>query len=140
MCYLSDFLYRKPKGSNIIISLSFFKHDDFTSLYSASCFVCSFYALFNSISIMQAGEFPNHLSWQEPVLDSFPLRQTTKSSPGDRTHAREVTGLEVSDSKSLSHGGGQINIMYHLTGLFLKAPLKRLIIFLMNNFFFFNIT
>ena len=38
------------------------------------------------------GYIPGHLSWKEPVLDSFPTCQTTKVPPGDRNHPREVTG------------------------------------------------
>ena len=38
---------------------------------------------------------PSNLSWKEPVLDSFHLRQTIKASPEDRTHAKDVTGLEI---------------------------------------------
>ena len=42
--------------------------------------------------------FLSHLFWKEQVLVFFPPRQTTKASPGDRTLARDITGLEVSDS------------------------------------------
>ena len=40
------------------------------------------------------GQFLSHLSWEEPVLDSFPPLQTTKRS----NQAKEVTGLEVIDT------------------------------------------
>ena len=30
------------------------------------------------------------------------MPQTTKASPGDQTHTREVMGLEVNDSKHLT--------------------------------------
>lgn len=43
------------------------------------------------------GQFPTHLSWKETVVDSFPPLQTTKASSGNRTHVREITGLEVID-------------------------------------------
>ena len=48
-------------------------------------------------------QFPNHLSWKEPILGSFLLLQTTKASPGDQTHSRKVTGLDIIDS---NHRGG----------------------------------
>ena len=42
----------------------------------------------------------------EPVLDSSPLRQTTKASPGDRSHAREIIRLEVGDSNQSTAEAG----------------------------------
>ena len=63
-----------------------------------------FYALFNSISVMQPGSFlaifPGKNQYQTVDLDqtsTFPPCKTTKTYPGDQTHAREVTRLEVTN-------------------------------------------
>ena len=66
-------------------------------------FVCLFVCLFVLHPFQQyfsyvGRKFPSHLSWKEPVLDAFSPCQTTKASPGDRTHAKEVSGLAVSDT------------------------------------------
>ena len=63
-------------------------------------FVCSLYDLFNSISVMQADNFLAIM--KELVLDSFIPIQTTKASPENRTHAGEVTGLDISSKYSIT--------------------------------------
>jgi hypothetical protein len=60
------------------------------------CLFVSFYAFSQQYCSHIGGLFLNHRS---PVLDYLPPCLTTKASPGDRTNAREVTGLEVIDSK-----------------------------------------
>ena len=59
----------RMKGGKLTVNLA---------LINICFFVYFTYTLFNSILVMNVGSHPNHLSWKEPVLDSFPLRQTTK--------------------------------------------------------------
>ena len=49
------------------------------------------------------------------MLDFFPRRQTTKVSPEDQTHAREVTGLEVSDSNHSIRETGLSNALLRVS-------------------------
>ena len=60
-----------------------------------------FFYLLNTKSCRQVSL--SHLSWEEPVLDSFPPRQTIKASSGDKNHAREVTDLETTQQQSYLH-------------------------------------
>ena len=47
-------------------------------------------------------QYFSYVGGKEPVLEPFPLHQTTKASPGDQTHAWEFNGLEVIDSYHLT--------------------------------------
>ena len=99
---------------SLLLSSQCFKSHEYNNVKKSLCLlsyypqlliqVCFFlYALFIQQYFSHVGRwFLSHLSWKEPVLDSFPPCQTTKAYPEDRTHAREVTGLEVSDFKHLT--------------------------------------
>ena len=86
------------KGSGIVL------HPQ--GMSSVCLFVCLFVCSkpFSAVIKLFRLKFRSHLSRKEPVLNSFPPYQTTKISPRDQTHTREITGLEVSDFNHLTTG------------------------------------
>jgi hypothetical protein len=70
-----------------------------TSVHHCHAHCCVLYAcLFHLRFFPTVFQSYRVVSWRvTPVLDYLPQCLTTKTSPGEQTHAREVTGLEVID-------------------------------------------